>query len=218
MRRGGRRMVGQEVGRVRRRHTTTCGLVGLASVVLAAACSPTAERIVTGAGPPSTAGSVPASTTATTSALSREERWASAPGTAARECVDTDRLWAERAARRPGPAPEDDFLWARSGEFMAWSFGELFASGTPGAPDYDAKISWEPLDPDIAETEALDVTVEHLADPAREPLRLRLGGDGGGASTGDGYFWTSGVPLPAAGRWRLTATAPGHWGCFELSV
>ena len=93
-------------------------------------------------------------------------------------------------------------------------------SGTPGDPDFRAKIGWVPLDRLVAKTSALDVRVEHLADPpVGAPVRLRLGGDGNHSWTGAGeHFWPSTVPFPAAGRWRLTATAPGHWGCFELTV
>ena len=167
--------------------------------------------------PATTAGSVP---TTTAAAPSREKVWRTTPGTAARECVDVDRLRAGAAAGRGGgPARVDDVLFVRSGEFVAGSLAErLFTDETPGAPGFDAKVSWSPLDPNVAKTEALDVVIEHLGDPSREPLRLHLDEDHHHAFAGDRYFWPSSVPLPARGRWRLTATAPGHWGCFELSL
>lgn len=153
-------------------------------------------------------------TSPTTAADSREadDEWATAPGTGERSCVDVEQLDPEGdgvplGVGDPGPA-------VRSGEILAGPLGDLVGVGQPGDPDFRAKIYWVPLDPEIAETEELVVTVEYLGVEEVAPTELRLGG----AHSGDRYFWPSSTPLPRRGAWRLTATAPGHWGCFEIQV
>ena len=101
----------------------------------------------------------------------------------------------------------------RSGEILAGPLDGLMGVGRPGHQDFRAKIFWVPLDPNVAADAEMTLTIEHLdAETAINELRLV------GAHSGESYFWPSSVPLPDAGRWRLTASAPGHWGCFDIEV
>lgn len=81
-------------------------------------------------------------------------------------------------------------------------------------PDGAAKIYWVPFDHRVATTGPLEVTVEPLdtSDPPVIQTFEQL------ASNAAGVFWPSGTKFPQSGRYRLIATAPGHWGCFELTV
>lgn len=189
------------------------GAVAFAAVAvgLGGACSSdepgTAERDET------TSETTTDSTTSTTAGTNVEfaERWSSALGTADRECLDVAAL--DLADGGPDGAG-DPAAVVRSGEILAGPFGLLAGVGTPGAQDFRAKIFWVPNNTDIARTEDLTLLVEFLDTGGVEPTELVLPG----AHSGDGYFWPSSTPLPSSGTWRLTATAPGHWGCFEVNV
>lgn len=172
----------------------------------------------TSTAPPNTSAGFSTSTSraTTTSPTSRAEYFASAAGTAERRCVDVDE------ARRVGQwkdvvAPDGSTsrqLALRSGEIIAGNLYELVGAGMRGSSDFVVKIWWVPLDPEIAHTTDLTVTVSSIDDPTADPSVTRFGY----GSTTDGFFWPSGIPLPGYGRWRLTAEAGDHWGCFELSV
>ena len=97
---------------------------------------------------------------------------------------------------------------------MAGNLYELSGVGERGGPDFVVKIWWIPLDPEVAHTTDLTVTVALIDEPDRAPTVTQFGY---GFNSG-GYFWPSGISLPGHGRWRLTAEAANHWGCFELSV
>ena len=160
----------------------------------------------------STASSLPTTSSFVTHGpRARDITATSAPGTARHECVDVDPL-------READHGEGN-LDVRSGELLAGNFRELTGQGQPGDPDFQAKVYWLPLgDDEVVKTNPLILTVQSLSDPAAPPTVLTLGGDGVWAQAGDGYFWPSGVALPSHGRWRLEAQAPGHCGCFVLSI
>lgn len=141
--------------------------------------------------------------------------WREAPGTADRRCVDVDPLRAQGKGRRLGPAEGDLVLDVRSGEFLAGNFAQLIGSGQPGAPDFKAKIYWLPRDDEVARNEPLTVTVESLDDSSQPAIVERFTSK---AFTQEGSFWPTGTNIPSKGRWRLTAEAPGHWGCFLTSL
>jgi hypothetical protein len=73
------------------------------------------------------------------------------------------------------------------------------------------------VDPVIAVREALEVVVEPL-ETTDAPETLTFGGDGSYAQGVGAAFWASGTRFPHPGRYRLTVSAPGHWGCFEVTV
>lgn len=150
----------------------------------------------------------------TTLLPSGEARWRSAPGTDARECVDVETLRLAGAGRRVGPNAQDVVLDVRSGDFLAGNFALWSGTGRPGGPDFRAKIYWVPRDPVIAKQAVVTVTVERVDVPGFDPLVQSFGGDNTWAMTPDGAFWPSGTAIPGRGRWKLTAEAPGHWGCF----
>lgn len=151
----------------------------------------------------------------------QRDDWAQTRGTSAHVCVDVDALRARRSwTTIPGPGASDRVLNARSGELVAGNFYELLGRGTPGDPGFVAKIYWVPRDPEVAKTEALTVTARYLGDARQPTVTVGFGGDGTWQSsgTGTGYFWASGTPMPRKGRWRLTATALGVWGCFKVTA
>jgi hypothetical protein len=97
----------------------------------------------------------------------------------------------------------------------------------PRRLDFVAKIYWVPVDPEIARTVQRAVVVQAQDNPAVEPVIIDIGSEpessatgvgGGAASSGGRNFWASGVPLSAVERWRLTAEAPDHRGCFEFTL
>ncbi len=117
----------------------------------------------------------------------------------------------------------------RSGDFVAGNLTDLKATDA-----LTKKIYWLPQDPAIAKKAKLTIVV---ADPSApdKPIVTQKSGDGVGrgwvpsdGSTVSGgtlpvgskveYFWPSGIRFPGHGRWQLTATAPGHWGCFIVSM
>lgn len=102
----------------------------------------------------------------------------------------------------------------RPGEFLAGNFAFVVNQWSPEWPDGAAKIYRVPYDWRVAFTGPLVVTVEPLDsnDPAVvQTFEVR-------ASSTGGIFWLSGTKFPQPGHYRLTAIAPGHWGCFELTV
>lgn len=102
----------------------------------------------------------------------------------------------------------------RSGDILAGNFGSIVNQWSPEWPDGAVKLYWIPFDHRVATTGSLEVTVEPL-DASDPPVVQTFVTP---ASTATTVFWPSGTKFPQAGRYRLTATAPGHWGCFELTV
>lgn len=102
----------------------------------------------------------------------------------------------------------------RSGDILAGNFASVVNQWSAEWPDGAAKIYWVPFDHRVAATGPLEVTVEPLdtSDPPVIQTFEQL------ASNAAGVFWPTGTKFPQSGRYRLTATAPGHWGCFELTV
>jgi len=148
-------------------------------------------------------------------AETREEEWRGIPGSAARECVDVALF--QHLARRAGPNDRDGSLELRSGEFVAGNFfqpswaGSSAPSGTPGDPAFELKVYWIGL----ARTyQGIVITARSLSDPVLAPLR----GNGSAASNAIGSFTASGVPLPAHGRWRITAVSTDQWGCYDVEI
>jgi hypothetical protein len=152
----------------------------------------------------------------------------SRPGTAEQRCVDVDQLrkeqkWSQLVGAdstpitNPGGTPVL-ILDVRSGDIVAGNFADLSGAGSPGDADFEMKIYWVPEDSQLANREPLTVTVTDLHG-TRADTTSRF--DGAWQVRADGvnsYFWASGVPLPESGRWRVTAQAPGVWGCFELTI
>ena len=136
-------------------------------------------------------------------------------GTSERACVDVDQIVANEEPKMVGP--EDDrqpVFDIRSGEILAGNFAFVVGQWSTEWPDGAAKIYWVPFNHRVATTGPLEVTVEPLDsnDPAVVQTFEQI------ASNAGGVFWPSGTKFPQPGRYRLTATAPGHWGCFELTV
>lgn len=160
----------------------------------------------------------PISTTVTnppTLSDSGQSRFDDALGTSERVCVDVDEIVANEEPEMVGS--EDDRLPVfdvRSGEILAGNFASVVNQWSAEWPDGAAKIYWIPFDHRVATTGSLEVTVEPLdtSDPPVVQTFVQI------ASNAAGVFWPSGTKFPQAGRYRLTATAPGHWGCFELTV
>ena len=136
-------------------------------------------------------------------------------GTSERACVDVDQIVANEEPEMRGP--EDGRLPVfdiRSGEILAGNFAIVVGRWSTEWPDGAAKIYWVPFDHRVATTGPLEVTVEPLDsnDPAVVQTFEQT------ASNATRVLWPSGTKFPQPGRYRLTATAPGHWGCFELTV
>lgn len=135
-------------------------------------------------------------------------------GTSVRACVDVDQIVATEEPEMVGPEGNRQPVFAvRSGEFLAGNFASVVGNWSEW-PSGEVKIYWIPFDWHVAFTEPLEVTVEPLDSndsPVVQTFEVR-------ASNAGGIFWPSGTKFPEPGRYRLTATAPGHWGCFELTV
>jgi hypothetical protein len=138
-------------------------------------------------------------------------------GRADRVCVDVNQIVASADPVMSGPDEDVPVFDIRSGEILAGNFAAIVGQWSSFEPGGVAKTYWLPLDRVIAITEGLEVVVEPLdtSDPAET---ITFGGDGSYASESGAAFWASGTPFPRPGRYRLTATAPGHWGCFEVTV
>lgn len=144
-------------------------------------------------------------------------------GTPDRICVDVDRVVAEDEPHMVGPegnrAPVFD---VRSGEILAGNFDLVIGRWSTAFAEHGAKIYWIPFDDDVATTGPLEVTIEPL--DGNHPsvvhtfTQTAFTVAPGTAYTPDLVFWPSGTKFPEPGRYRLTATALGHWGCFELTV
>jgi hypothetical protein len=142
-------------------------------------------------------------------------------GTTDRICVDVDRVVAEDEPQMVGPednrAPVFD---VRSGEFLAGNFDLVVGRWSPAFAEHGAKIYWVPFDDEVATTGPLQVTVEPL-DGDHQTVVHTFTQTAYTVASGAAealVFWPSGTKFPEPGRYRLTSTAPGHWGCFELTV
>ena len=190
-----------------------CGIRPTLLLTLASCASSTA-------GPPPSVSDALAATATTVdwSTLSRAERLARAPGTPDHSCVDVDRLRATRSWHTvaDGRGGEVPVLDVRAGDFVVGNLYQPSGTGTVGGPDFVAKLYWVPVDPNVAKTATLDLTVEGV-DITGGVRHLQVGGDGAYSGNPGDYFWPSGTPLPGRGPWKVTATAPGHWGCIVLS-
>ena len=136
-------------------------------------------------------------------------------GTSERACVDVDQIVANEEPEMVGPEDNRQPVFdIRSGGILAGNFAFVVGQWSTEWPDGAAKIYWVPFDHRVATTGPLEVTVEPLDsnDPAVGQTFEQI------ASNAAGVFWPSGTKFPQPGRYRLTATAPGHWGCFELAV
>jgi hypothetical protein len=205
-------------------------VVAFAALVLAACSSGgAASTTVTGGergatlstttqpAPSSTTSTMQPTTTITVSwtlSESGQPGFEGALGTAERACVDVDQIVASEEPKMVGP--EDNRVPVfdiRSGEILAGNFASVVNKWSEW-PGGEVKIYWVPFDYRVVSAAPLEVTVQPLDsdDPATEQtLEVR-------ASTASAVFWPSGTKFPEPGRYRLTATAPGHWGCFELTV
>lgn len=182
----------------------------------AAACTQPAPSV-----DPGMSTSVGRSETSTSVNLARgletdREEFADALGTASRACVDVDQLVAEvvQGTLNPANAPVVD---VRSGDFVAGNFAVVVGRWESFEDGGVAKIYWIPADISVARSEVLEVEIEPL-DPAGTTQIMSFGGGGNYSWVESGAFWPSGTSFPHPGRYRLTARAPGHWGCFELTV
>ena len=113
-----------------------------------------------------------------------------------------------------GPDMDVPIFDVRSGDIIAGNFANIVHQWSTFEPEGVTKIYWVPFDHVTAMTEPLEVVVEPL-DREDPPLMLTFDIT---ASNSSGRFWPSGTRFPQPGRYRLTATAPGHWGCFEVTV
>lgn len=140
-----------------------------------------------------------------------------APGSSEAVCVDVDHIVATEEPDMVGPDGGVPVLDIRSGEILAGNFANIVGQWATFGPSGEAKINWIPLDRMIARREALEIAVERL-DADDQPETVMFGGDGWSSAPGVGAFWPSELLFPRPGRYRLTATAPGHWGCFEFTA
>jgi hypothetical protein len=135
-------------------------------------------------------------------------------GTPERACVDVDEIVATEEPEMVGPEDNRQAVFdIRSGEFLAGNFASVVEKWSEW-PNGEVKLYWVPFDRQIAFTGPLEVTVEPLESNGSavvQTFEVR-------ASTANVVFWPSGTKFPESGRYRLTAIAPGHWGCFELTV
>lgn len=144
-------------------------------------------------------------------------------GTPDRICVDVDRVVAEEEPQMVGPEGNTASVFdVRSGEILAGNFDLVVGRWSPAWAEHGAKIYWIPFDDEVATRGPLEVTVEPLHG-VHPPVvhtftQTAFAVTPGTASAVALVFWPSGTRFPEPGRYRLTATAPGHWGCFELTV
>jgi len=144
-------------------------------------------------------------------------------GTPDRVCVDVDRVVAEDEPQMVGPEGNTSPVFdVRSGEFLVGNFDLVVGRWSSAFAEHGAKIYWIPFDDEVATAGSLEVTVEPL-DGEHPPVvhtftQTAFTVSSGTASEVAVVFWPSGTKFADHGRYRLTATAPGHWGCFELTV
>lgn len=134
-------------------------------------------------------------------------------GASERACVDVDQIVATEEPEMLGPEDNRQPVFdIRSGEFLVGNFASVVEKWSEW-PNGDVKLYWVPFDWQVAFTEPLEVTVEPLESGSAVVQTFDMR-----ASSASGVFWPSGTKFPGPGRYRLTAIAPGHWGCFELTV
>ncbi|MGW3793644.1 hypothetical protein ACWD8I_21110 [Micromonospora arida] len=145
------------------------------------------------AGPASPAGSaaVPSSPAASPPVPAFQQ---SLPGSARRECVAV-----------PG-----DATLVRSGDFIAGDFVEYRRQWHPELGPDLGKLFWLPARPQL--NAALTVTATSGGRTETYSAGSLTTNDAGQA------MYPSGIPLPAAGTWKLVAQAGDGWGCFELAL
>ena len=145
------------------------------------------------AGPASPAGSapVPSSPAASPPVPAFQQ---SLPGSARRECVVV-----------PG-----DATLVRSGDFIAGDFVEYRRQWHPDLGPDLGKLFWLPARPQL--NAALTVTATSGGRTETYSAGSLATNDAGQA------MYPSGIPLPAAGTWKLVAQAGDGWGCFELTL
>jgi hypothetical protein len=149
----------------------------------------------------------------TISATTTQELFETGFGTAERLCVDVDKIAANEEPLVVGHDADIPILDIRSGDFVAGNFFFVVDAWAQW-PHGDMKIYWVPFDHITASTGSLELVVEPL-EPVGAPVTLTFDQTAFNAS---GVFWPTGTVFPQPGRYRLTATAPGHWGCFEVTV
>ncbi len=134
-------------------------------------------------------------------------------GTADEVCVNVDEI--VRDLRGLGPVVD-----IRSGQFVAGNF--LNVVGNWSAFDNGkVKMYWVPIEPDLASSTNLQITVRSLdgSGQASEATFEFPGGPGAAsAASGDYTFWATEPAFATPGRYRVTAQAADHWGCFEFSA
>ena len=134
-------------------------------------------------------------------------------GTPERSCVDVDQIVATEEPEMVGPEDNKQPVFdIRSGEFLAGNFASVVEKLSEW-PNGEVKLYWVPFDWQVAFAEPLEVTVERLESGSAVVQTFDVR-----ASSAGGVFWPSSTRFPAPGRYRLTAVAPGHWGCFELTI
>ena len=144
---------------------------------------------------------------------SGQDGFEDALGTPERVCVDVDEIVASEEPEMVGSENDQPVFAIRSGEFLAGNFASVVGKWSEW-PNGEVKLYWVPFDWQVAFTEPLEVTVESLegnGSSVAQTFDVR-------ASNASGVFWPSGTKFSEPGRHRLTAEAPGHWGCFELTV
>lgn len=196
----------------------------LAVLALSACSSETVlSTTVTGQEPsassPTTTQLAPSTTTSTTQPTlsdSGQSGFDDALGSSERVCVDVDLIVAtEEPTMVVGPEDNRQPVYdIRSGEILAGNFAFVVNEWSTEWPDGAAKIYWVPFDHRVATPGPLEVTVEPVDSNGAAVVQVfdQI------ASNGAGVFWATGTKFPQHGRYRLTATALGHWGCFELTV
>lgn len=138
-------------------------------------------------------------------------------GNSERVCVDVDSIVTTHEPKMVGPDGDQPVFNIRSGDIVAGNFA-LVVDAWSTFNDGVAKIYWIPVDRDVAMANPLDVVVESLTGHG-DVETITFGGDGTySLAADDAAFWASGTRFDQPGRYRLTATAPDHWACFELTV
>jgi hypothetical protein len=155
----------------------------------------------------------PTVTVSPTLSKTHQKLFAQAFGTSERVCVDVDLIVATEDPVMLGPKQDVPVYDVRSGEIVAGNFLSVVGKWAEWEGG-NMKIYWVPYDHVAARTGSLTVVVEPLdTDGPAESFTFDQT-----ASNASGMFWPSGTRFPQPGRYRLTATAPGHWGCFEVTV
>jgi hypothetical protein len=142
-----------------------------------------------------------------------QDAFAQAFGTDERVCVDVDQIVETNDPVMAGPDQDVPVVNVRSGEMVAGNFLVVVGKWEE-SNNGNMKVFWTPLHGAIAETGALTILIERLdRDQPPYTLTFDVMATGGGV-----LFWPTGTRFTEPGRYRLTATAPGHWACFETTV